>query len=63
MNDYCDSTEEEDNELVESLCEIDEGLSEWEVEFVESLSKWLEWNATLTAKQRTKALQIFEEKG
>lgn len=58
-----------DRELVEALCEIDDGLTEWEVEFVDSLARHLaisrhmvrSW--TLTYMQRVKALQIAEKHG
>lgn len=51
-----------DQELVEELCEIDHGLSDWEVGFVDSLSRWLDENDSLTDRQREKAEQIYEEK-
>ena len=40
-----------DQELVRELCEIDGGLSAWEVEFTESVAKQVE-TRTLTDKQR-----------
>lgn len=52
-----------DSELVETLCAFDSGLSPWEVEFVESLAKWVQDEGrSLTDRQRTKALQILEAK-
>lgn len=53
----------DDSELVETLCEIDSGLSAWEIEFVESLAKWVQDEGrSLTENQRTKALEILEAK-
>jgi hypothetical protein len=55
---------EEDRDLVEELCAIEDGLSDWEVEFVESISKWvLEEKRVLTARQRETAERIAGEKG
>ena len=50
-----------DGELIKALCDIEAGLSNWEVEFVESLCVWLEDEGRpLTAKQRDKAIEILE---
>lgn len=49
----------EDRKLVERLCKIEEGLSDWEVSFVESLSRWVE-SRELTPAQRERAFQIDE---
>ena len=51
-----------DAELVEELCEIEDGFSEWEVEFVESIAKWMEDHDSLTDGQRQKADQIYHDK-
>jgi len=50
-----------DQELVDALCDIEEGLSEWEVEFVDSLSKWMDDVGELTGPQRRKAEQIWSK--
>lgn len=50
-----------DAELMADLCEIEEGLSEWEVEFVDDVSKRLERSGSLTDGQRRKAEEIWEE--
>jgi hypothetical protein len=50
----------EDRKLVERLCAIGDGLSEWEVMFIDSLAKWLAAGRVRTAKQRERALQIDE---
>lgn len=50
-----------DAEIVADLCEIERGMSEWEVEFVESLAKQVRSSGyALTARQREKALEILE---
>lgn len=45
-----------DGELVEALCEVEEGLTEWETNFADSLSKW---SGPLTPKQRATAEKIL----
>jgi hypothetical protein len=50
-----------DRALVARLVAIEDGLSEWEVGFVESLSKWVE-SQPLTAPQRERAEQIDRER-
>jgi len=52
-----------DQELVDALCDIEDGLSGWEMEFADSLSKWLKENDDLTPKQRAKADEIWKDKG
>ena len=47
-----------DKELIESLCGIETGLTDWEVGFVESVSKQ---KFPLTPKQRSKAEKILED--
>ncbi len=49
-----------DEDLVGALCDIEEGLTEWEVNFVDSIEKWLRTHADLTDPQRAKAEQIWE---
>jgi len=49
------------NDLVE-LDEHGEGLTTWEVDFVESLMQQLRAGKTLTEKQRTRLDQIAEER-
>ena len=43
-----------DKDLIEALCDIEEGLSDWEVDFVDSLEKSA---GVDPKKKRTKALQ------
>lgn len=44
---------ETDQELVDELCDVDDGLSAWEVDFADSLAKHLDTPGnTLTAKRR-----------
>lgn len=50
-----------DRELVQYLCDIEEGLTDWEVRFVESISKHvLEQGESLSPTQRHKAEEIFD---
>ena len=53
----------DDREIVDALCDIEDGMSEWEVDFVDSLDKQLRSGSTLSPKQRAKADQIWEAKG
>lgn len=46
-----------DRALVRRLLSISEGLTEWEVQFVESISRWVE-HSPLTDAQRARAEQI-----
>ena len=52
-----------DTDIVEELCEIDSGLTEWELEFVDSINEWVDCGNQLTEKQRKKAESILQEKG
>lgn len=52
-----------DRERTKALCEIDGGLSGWEVDFVESIAERVEGGATLTDKQRETADRILERFG
>lgn len=47
-----------DAELIQALTGIEDGLTEWEVGFVESISKQ---KYPLTPKQRAKAEKILED--
>jgi hypothetical protein len=50
-----------DKELVDTLCEIDRGLSDWEVDFVESIAKQVEQHRSLSEKQRAIANRIMSK--
>lgn len=52
-----------DEDLVGALLDIEEGLSEWELSFTESIDKWFEQYGYLTVGQRKKAEQIWEDRG
>ncbi len=55
---------DEDRKLVDELCEIDSGLNDWELGFVESVTEQvIEEGYKLTDAQRDKAEQIMEEHG
>jgi len=49
-----------DQDLVQRLCDIESGLSEWEMNFVDSLVNWLKTNTSLTKNQRKKAEEVFD---
>ena len=53
-----------DAELVEELSELDADdgvtLTEWEVQFFESVSRW---DGALTEKQRAKAITVLKKYG
>ncbi len=49
----------DDKELVDALCDIDEGLTEWEVDFVESIAKVVANGTSLTVRQLRKADSIL----
>ncbi len=50
-----------DRDRVESLCEIDGGLTGWEVDFVESVSAQVEAGRAMSEKQREIAEKILEK--
>lgn len=50
-----------DKELVEALCEIDSGLSGWELTFTESITQQVaEFGEGLSTAQRNKAEEILK---
>jgi len=51
-----------DEDLVGALEDIEEGLNEWELNFVDSISKWWASNKFLTTGQRRKAAQVWKER-
>jgi hypothetical protein len=52
-----------DQQIMKELCQIENGLSEWEVGFVDDVTKQVEAGGSLSKDQRKKAEQILEEKG
>jgi hypothetical protein len=53
-----------DREIVDALCDIEEGLTEWEVDFVEGIAKQVhDDHKCLTLDQWKKALEVLEDKG
>lgn len=56
------SQREDDLELVERGNAIEEGLTDWEVDFVESMNNWMKNHDTLTEKQRSTLLGILDKK-
>lgn len=53
---------EDDLFMLKELLNLEEGLSEWEVEFIESLNKHNKAGRVFTQKQREKLGQIYEDK-
>lgn len=47
-----------DDELTKRLCDIEEGLSEWEVRFVDDLRRQWAYKQWISKKQREIALRI-----
>lgn len=45
--------------MIDELCDLDEGLSSWEVNFVESMSHWV---GRFTQLQADKIRSLYEEK-
>lgn len=53
----------DDRKLADELCEIEWGLTDWEVEFVESIARQVhDDKRALTPDQRKKAEQIHKAK-
>lgn len=50
---------QDDRKLVQELLDIEEGLTDWEVEFAESVSRWLDTRERLTDAQRRKVEAIL----
>lgn len=50
-----------DRDLLEEACDIESGLSSWEVDFIEDLSRRLPRDpiSVLTDRQRAKVIQIL----
>ena len=58
-----DAQRQNDLGMVDDANEIEEGLDDWEMNFVEDMNKWLRDNPVLTEKQRARLKIILEEKG
>lgn len=52
-----------DTELVRNLQNIENGLTGWEMDFIESISKQVAGGKALTEKQRDKAEDIYTRCG
>lgn len=53
-----------DEDLVRELCDIESGLSDWEVEFVENVARRvLDEHLSLSPRQRETAEKIKEKRG
>ena len=51
--------QKDDAAIVKELCDIEYGLTDWEVDFVESIAKQVESGVQLTEKQYKKATDIL----
>lgn len=51
---------DDDRNRAEALCAIDGGLTAWEIDFAESVSRQVEAGRALTEKQRETADRILE---
>lgn len=49
----------DDCELVDALCAIESGLTEWEVDFVESIARKFTAYGSLTDRQRASGKKIL----
>lgn len=54
---------ETDLKDIEEANAIEEGLTDWEMNYIDSLNKWMKTNETLTETQRGKLDQILRERG
>lgn len=53
---------QQDRELVDELCELEYGLTEWEVDFVEDVAKQVhDEKRGLSPNQLAKALEILKK--
>ncbi len=59
LGDRADDQLQEDTSLVDELCAIERGLNDWELRFVESITRWVEDGSPLTGRQRTKGEEIL----
>ena len=50
--------EASDKELIEALLDVEDGLSQWEMNFADSLARW---SGLLTLKQRNTAEKILRK--
>ena len=58
-----DAADLSDRDLVDALLAIETGLTDWELDFVESIDTWLDEHESLTDNQREVAERILEERG
>jgi hypothetical protein len=50
---------QDDRDLIEELCDYDEGLTLWEINFIDEMGRWLAGYPELTVAQRDKAKEIL----
>ena len=55
---------QKDRDLIDALCEIDHGLTEWEMDFIDDVARQVhDQKRALTPAQLKKALEIQDDKG
>jgi len=47
--------------ILEYLLDIEEGLTAWEVEFIEDMAKRVGWGQGLTEFQKKKLIEIYDK--
>ena len=52
----------EQNDMVTAILELEEGLNDWEIEFIENMDQRRETLDLLSAKQVAKLTQIYDRK-
>ena len=50
-----------DREVVDELCDIENGLNDWEIDFVEDMARRLVYGERLSPAMRAKGQQILRE--
>ena len=56
-----DAADLSDRDLIDALLAIDSGLTDWELDFIESIDGWIEEHGELTERQREVAEKILDE--
>lgn len=49
------------DEMIEDLLGVDEGLTEWEVEFIESMGRRLEERRGFSDKEKAKIEELYDK--
>ena len=60
MSNFPDADEmHELREMLKELCDLDEGLSAWEIEFIDNMC---DWEGSFTEAQATKIEDLYEKR-